>query len=307
MKLLIDSTTKDLTPWVQAFQEAIPFVDVVTWQQVDNADEVEVAILWNHRKDLFDHLNNVKLICSLGAGVDHILSDPKIPIEVPITRIVSEELSGPMSVYCIGAITYYERKFDTYRIDQQNKVWNQEFDPERHLHVGIMGLGVLGQDLASKLVMLGYEVSGWSNSRKVISGVKSYVKGELDEFLQSIDLVICMLPATAETKHILNAELFQKMRSGSYLINVARGHHQVNEDIIEALDSGQLAGVFLDVFPVEPIPPNDPIWNHPKVVVTPHIAVVTKLEAAVPQIKENIRRLQAGEKLINRVEKSKGY
>lgn len=307
MKLLIDSTTKDLTPWVEAFQEALPAVDVVTWGQVTDPDEVEVAILWNHRNDLFDHLKNVKLICSLGAGVDHILSDAKLPKTIPIARIISEELSGPMSVYCIGAITYFERKFDTYKIDQQNKVWNQEFDPERHLHVGIMGLGALGQDLAKKLVMLGYSVSGWSSSRKHLEGVTSYTSAELDDFLQVTDLLICMLPATHETKGILNEELFSRMKKGSYLINVARGHHQVNEDILAALDKGQLGGAFLDVFPVEPIPKNDPIWNHPKVVITPHIAVVTKLEAAVPQIVENIRRLQADEELINTVDVSKGY
>ena len=307
MKLLIDSLTKDLKPWIKAFQEVLNDIEVVTWDQVNDPDEVEIAILWNHRPELFDYLKKVKLVCSLGAGVDHILKDPKLPVDVPITRVVSEALSGPMSVYCIGAITYFDRKFDVYRLDQQNKVWNQEFDPERHLHVGIMGLGALGQDLAAKLVMLGYQVSGWSNTKKELKGVVSYQKEELNIFLQEIDLLICMLPATPDTKGILSSDLFKKLKKGSFLVNVARGHHQVNQDIIDALDSGQLAGAFLDVFPIEPIPKEDPIWSHPKVIVTPHIAVVTKLEAAVPQTLENIRRLQRGEALLNTVDRSKGY
>ncbi len=307
MELIIDSTTKDLSPWITALQNALPTVKVIRWEEITDPSEVEVAILWNHRPQFFNRLKNIKLVCSLGAGVDHILSDPLLPTDMPVTRIVSNELSGPMSVFCIGAITYFERKFDYFKELQLQKIWDQEFDPERHLHVGIMGLGELGQDLAKKLAYLGYEVSGWSKSRKELDGVKSFTSEQLDEFLKEIDLLVCMLPATEETKGILNKQTFNKMKSGSYLINVARGHHQVNEDIVESLNSGQLNGAFLDVFPLEPLPQDDPLWSHPKVIVTPHIAVVTKLEAAIPQIVENIQYLEQNQPLKNRVDRAKGY
>lgn len=307
MELIIDSTTKDLTPWLKAFKEALPDIKVMTWDEVQNPDRIEVAILWNHRPEFFKVMKNVRLVCSLGAGVDHILKDPLLPQNMPITRIVSDELSGPMSMFCVGAVIYFERKFDYYRSLQNQKKWDQEFDPERHLHVGVMGLGELGQDLANKLVMLGFQVSGWSKTKKQLSGVQSFQSDELDQFLSTIDLLICMLPATDETKGILNKVTFGKMKRGSFLINVARGQHQVNEDILDALDSGQMEGAFLDVFPVEPLPKENRLWNHPKVIVTPHIAVVTKLEAAVPQIKKNIENLQQGNLLINTVDRYKGY
>lgn len=307
MQLIIDSTTKDLNPWKSAFQEALPNIKVITWDEIEDPDQVEVAILWNHRSEFFHKLKKVRLVCSLGAGVDHILKDPLLPSDMLITRIIADELSGPMSVFCIGAITYFERKFDYFKELQQQKIWDQQFDPERHLHIGIMGMGALGQDLATKLVALDFRVSGWSQTKKTISGVQSFVANELDDFLASIDLLVCLLPATPDTYQILNANLFEKMKSGTYLINVARGHHQVNQDIVDALDSGKLAGAFLDVFPVEPLPSTDPLWLHPKVIVTPHIAVVTKLEAAVPQIVQNIDNLQKGKPLINTVDRSKGY
>ena len=307
MKLIVDSTTKDLSPWIEALKEALPEVEVVTWADNPDPKDVTAAILWNHRESFFRRMQHVRLVCSLGAGVDHILSDPLLPAGVMVTRIVSDALSGPMSMYCIGAITWFERKFDYFLRMQAQAKWDQQFDPERHLHVGIMGLGVLGQDLAAKLVSMGFEVSGWSRTAKVLPGVTSYGEARLDDFIRSIDLLVCMLPATHQTRGILSRSLFDRMKPGTFLINVARGQHQVNEDIIEALDSGQLAGAFLDVFPVEPLPEDDPLWHHPKVVVTPHIAVVTKLEAAIPQIAQNIRNFNKGLPLINTVDRDRGY
>jgi glyoxylate/hydroxypyruvate reductase A len=307
MIIALDSKTKNLVPWVKALREALPRDTVMVSDEVQHPDEVDIAILWNHSHDFFKRFTNVKLVCSLGAGVDHILSDPLLPSQMPIVRVVSEELSGPMSIYCIGAITYFERKFDEYRIHQKNRIWNQEADPERHLSIGLMGLGQLGGDLAKKLVMLGFNVCGWSKSRKEIEGVTSFIENQLEDFLSMTDVLVCMLPATKQTMSILNKSLFMKMKPGSYLINVGRGQHQVNGDILEALESGILEGAFLDVFPVEPLPPSDPLWSHPKVIVTPHIAVVTKLGAAVPMIAENIARLSRGEALLNLIDRSSGY
>ncbi len=307
MQLLIDSSTKDLFPWINAFRKELGEEKVITWDGITDPDDVTTAVVWNHRKELFERLRNVKLVASMGAGVDHILSDPLIPGAAFISRVISPHLSEPMSNYCIGAVLYYKKQFDKYLEDKNRKNWDQEFEPEREIQVGIMGLGELGRDLAIKLRSLGFEVFGLSQSRKKVPGVKSYLSTESDEFLKQINLLICMLPATAETNGILSKSLFDRMNRGSFLVNVARGHHQVNEDIVEALNSGILAGAFLDVFPEEPLPESSPLWTHPKVFITPHIAVVTKIEAAVPQIAENHMRVIRGELPIGLVDRSKGY
>ena len=307
MSILIDSQTKDLKPWIEALKQSLPHEEIITIEQLRDPEEVVTAVVWNHHPELFKKIPNVKHIASLGAGVDHILNDPNLPENVYITRIVSDYLSGPMSNYCIGAILYYNRKFDKYFSDKKNKIWDQEFDPERHLTVGILGLGELGGTLARKLVNLDFRVHGLSTSRKHIPGVESYVTSELDDFLRSINLLVCMLPATRETEGILSYDLFSRMNKGSYLINVARGEHQVDEDIIRALDEGFLTGAFLDVFPEEPLPQNSPLWNHAKTIITPHIAVVTKINAAVPLIVENHNKVIFGEEPETLVDIKKGY
>lgn len=307
MSILINSRTKNLEPWIDALKFALPEEEIITVEELKDPEDVVTAVVWNHEKDLFERIPHVKHIASLGAGVDHILKDPLVPKEAIITRVISDHLSGPMSNYCIGAILHYQRQFDKYILDKEAKIWDQQPDPERELTIGIMGLGVLGGDLARKLIALGIHVNGWSTTRKEIPGVISYVSEELDEFLAESNLIVCMLPATQQTKNILNKDLFNKLSDNSYLINVARGFHQVNEDIVQALDTGKLAGAFLDVFPEEPLPENDPLWEHSKVMITPHIAVVTKIEAAIPAIAENHRAIIVGEDPLSVVDREKGY
>lgn len=304
--LLLDSELKDLTPWLQAFREHLGS-EVCTWQELNDPTQVEMAVVWAHRKDLFSHLPNLKLVASLGAGVDHIVGDPLLPDHVQVSKVVSDHLSGPMSNFCIGAVMYFHRQFDKYLADKQAKRWDQQFDPEVGLRIGILGLGSLGTDLAVKLKYLGFEVHGLSRTRKEVSGVQTYGQEEMGAFLGKINMLICMLPATPDTREILSRSLFDQMPDGSYLLNVGRGHQQNDADILAALDSGKLNGAFLDVFPIEPPPTDSPMWDHPKVFITPHIAVVTKLEAAVPQIVENYQNLKRGGALINLIDRHKGY
>lgn len=307
MKLLIDSVSKDLTPFIEGFRKYLNFEDVITYATAKDSDEITTAVVWNHRPELFQRFPDVKLVASLGAGVDHILKDKNLPKHAKVTRIISEELSRPMSNFCIGAVMYFHRKFDQYSKEKKLKLWHQEYNPERDLKIGILGMGELGSDLAIKLNYLGFPVSGYSQSVKHIPGVQSFVAGQLDEFLAGTNCLICLLPATPATQGILNRQLFQKLPKGSFLINVARGHHQVDADILEALDMGYLKGAFLDVFPKEPLPLESPLWTHPDVFITPHIAVVTKLEAAVPQIVENHNRMLAGNEILNQIANEKGY
>ena len=304
--LLLDSELKDLTPWLKAFEAHLPD-EVCTWEQLKDPSQVEMAVVWAHRKNLFTHLPNLKVVASLGAGVDHIVSDPMLPDHVQVSKVISDHLSGPMSNFCIGAVMYFHRQFDKYLDDKKNKVWDQQFDPEVPVRIGILGLGALGTDLAQKLKVLGFEVHGLSRSKRILEGIHTYTETEMDAFLGKVNLLICMLPATPDTKEILSKDLFDKLPDNSYLINVGRGHQQNNEDILAALNSGKLAGAFLDVFPMEPPPKDSPMWDHPKVFITPHIAVVTKLEAAVPQIVDNYQRMKSGQELLNLIDRRRGY
>jgi len=305
--ILLDSTTKDLSPWIEAFKAHLPSQEVVTWNQVSDPSLVSIAVVWNHRKDLFQKIPNVKLVASLGAGVDHILNDPLLPPHTPVSKVISPHLSTPMSNYCIGAILHFHKQFDKYWKDKQQKRWHQEFDPEKPMKIGILGLGELGSDLAKKLVYLGFEVHGLSRTKKVLPGVITYNGQEMEAFLANVNALVCMLPNTEDTVGIIDRPLLSKLPPHSYLINVGRGKQQRDEAILDALNQGQLAGAFLDVFPEEPLPESSKLWEHPDVFITPHIAVVTKVEAAVPQILENYHRLKQGKSLINLIDRSKGY
>lgn len=280
---------------------------MVTWDQVNDPSAISVAVVWQHQKDLFQKIPNVKLVASLGAGVDHIVGDPLLPVNVPVSKVISPHLSSPMSNYCIGAILHFHKQFDKYLKDKEKKRWHQEFDPEREVKVGILGLGALGSDLATKLVALGFEVHGLSRTKKPLNGVMTYGEEEIDHFLSMVNVLVCMLPTTENTKGMINKSLLSKLPKSAFLINVGRGVQQRDEDILDALDTGQLSGAFLDVFPQEPLPPTSPLWDHPNVMITPHIAVVTKIEAAVPQIVENYNNLKKGKPLKNLIDRAKGY
>jgi len=307
MAILIDSVSKNLNLWLKAFKSYDDQVEVYCYNDAVALEKITTAVVWNHRPGLFKQLPNLKLIASLGAGVDHIMNDPDIPPQVSITRIIGDGLSGPMSNFCIGAILHHQRQFDKYLIDKSTKTWDQEPNPEREINVGIMGLGALGADLAEKLRYLGFNVFGLSQSRKKIAHVVSYLNAELDLFLSKINILVVMLPATESTRAILSKKLFDKLKKGTYLINVARGHHQVNGDIIDALENGQLSGAFLDVFPEEPLPKQSSLWDHPKIMITPHIAVVTKINEAVPQIIASHKRVRIGKLPEILVDRIKGY
>jgi len=264
--------------------------------------------VWNHPQGSLSQFPNLQIICSMGAGVDHVLKDNDLPAEIPITRIIDNALSFSMSNYVISAVMYHHRRFEKYIADKEAHVWDQPSPPEINCSVGIMGFGVLGQDAGRKLRALGFPVFGFSNTPKEVEGIECFA-GEmgLDSFLRNINVLVCMLPATPATRGVLNAALFSKLNKGTYLINVARGHHQVTADILYAIDREQLSGAFLDVFEIEPLPKDHPVWSHPKVMITPHIASITNPGAAAPQIVANYRAMREGQPLQNVINRAKGY
>uniref|UniRef100_UPI004049BBCE 2-hydroxyacid dehydrogenase n=1 Tax=Fulvivirga sp. TaxID=1931237 RepID=UPI004049BBCE len=307
MSLLIVAPTRNGNIWKDGMLAIDPNLDIEIWPEVSDPAKITCAVVWNHPAGVMNDYPNLKLVCSMGAGVDHILKDTTIADQLPITRIVEEKLSNAMSNYIIMAVLNYHKNFYRYQEHKQNKVWDQQIAPETEVSVGIMGIGVLGQDAALKLNALGFEVHGLSRTKKSIPGIKCYAEDEAPAFYHAINVLVCLLPYIPANHGILNKSLFDQLNRGTYLINVARGKHQKEADIIAAIDSGQLSGAFLDVFEQEPLPSDSPIWSHPKIQFTPHIASITNPEAAIPQIVDNYHRSMKGEKLLNLIDRKKGY
>ena len=238
-------------------------------------------------------LPNLKAIFPVGAGVDHIAADPERPKHLPVIRMVEEGLTAGMTEYVVMQVLYHHRDMLAYRHQAAEKIWREiPAVPAHQRRIGILGLGVLGQDAARMLVRFGFDVAGWSRTPKEIEGVTCFHGPEgLDQMLARTDILVCLLPLTPATRGILNGELFAKLPRGACLINVGRGGHQVERDLLEALDSGQLREATLDVFEEEPLPADSPLWSHPQVIVTPHIASMTMPETA-KAVGENIKRME---------------
>ncbi|MBS0518752.1 MAG: glyoxylate/hydroxypyruvate reductase A [Proteobacteria bacterium] len=274
-----------------------------------NTDEIEVALAWKPQPGLLATFKNLKMIVSLGMGVDHLLSDDKLPQGVPITRIMDDGLVGQMSEYAIFWALRHHRDIDKYEASQRVKAWKpEEFVDTIHRRIGVMGLGTIGQDTAKKFAMLGFPTAGWSRTAKTIEGIETFHGPDgLHSFLARTDILIDVLPLTRDTRGLLDAKAFAALPKGAYFINMARGGHVVDADLLAALDSGHVSGAALDVFNTEPLPADHPYWTHAKVHVTPHIAGATNPRTASPGVIENIKRLRTGQPLINRVDPKTGY
>lgn len=313
-KLALVISRWDPQPWIDRFAHLAPELDVCRWPDDDTAPEdIDYALAWQPPDGVLAGFENLKAIFSLGAGVDHILREPKLP-DVPLVRVVDPDLTMRMSEYvCLHALMHHrqQRLMDA---DQAKIDWTER--PQwsaSAMRVGIMGLGELGRDAAEKLVHLGFQVNGWSNSAKQIDGVTSYAgKDELDAFLGATDILVCLLPHTPDTHAILNRDLFRKLKSDGplgapVLINAGRGKLQVETDILASLDAGELGAATLDVFETEPLPAHSPLWHHPRVTLTPHNAADSDPEALCKYILNQIRGQEAGEKLQNVVDRKAGY
>ncbi|HAA11150.1 MAG TPA: glyoxylate/hydroxypyruvate reductase A [Cytophagales bacterium] len=310
MAIVIIAPTRDTRIWAQGLLALDPTLEIYEHPHVpeDVKDRITCAITWLHPEGSLSVFPNLNIICSMGAGVDHMLADAQLPKGVPITRIVDPALAWSMSNFVIAALFNHHRNWEHFRKQQAGKRWAQADLCEVPLRVGVLGLGVLGKDLAQKVSALGFYTAGFSQTPKEVAGIESFVgASQLDAFLQAVNVLVCLLPLTPATENYLNAQLFERCSPGTYLINVARGKHLVEEDLIPAIHSGQLSGAVLDVFREEPLPVHHPFWEHPNIVITPHHASLTNPDAAIPQLLENYRRSIQGEQLLNTVDRKKGY
>jgi glyoxylate/hydroxypyruvate reductase len=309
MSLLFCSDTDAPEPWREALARELPDMEFRLWPDVGEPARVNYALVWRPKPGLLASLPNLKAVLSLGAGVDHILLDPELPQAVPIVRMVDAGLAAQMSEYALYGVLHFHRSMQRYAEQQRGARWRQlPAVPASQRTVGIMGLGILGGDFVRKLVPLGFTVLGWSRTSRRLPGVTSFHGPEgLNEFLARTEILTNFLPLTAETAGILSASIFMRLPRGACIINIARGAHLNERDLLTALDQGQLGGAMLDVFQREPLPPEHPFWHHPKVVVTPHVAAQAIAELMVSQVIDNIRRIERGEPPLGLVDRSRGY
>ena len=309
MAILIISPETNNDSWIRSFKRIDSNIDIRNYPNEGNPDDIELAFVRNHPKGILNKYKNLKCICSKGAGVDHIFKDPDLPHNVPITKIVDNDLTNSMKEYVLTMILNYKRHIHTYLKQNQSNDW-KVYVPlqKKDLVIGVMGLGNLGDACATLLVDHNFEVRGWSRTEKNIINVSTFFgSNQLNTFLEGVNILVCLLPLTDDTKNILNKDLFSKLSKDSYVINVARGDHLVENDLIKFIDSGHLSGACLDVFREEPLPKPHKFWKHPKIIITPHISSLTNPKTAALQVYENYKYALDGKPFINVVDKILGY
>lgn len=307
--ILFRSTPAATARWRPLLAGLMPEHEFRYWPEIGDRAEIDYAMVWNPEPGLLASLPNLKLIVGLGAGVDHILRDPSVPRGVPILRLVDPYMTDAMSEFVALSVLRLHRQDLDYLAQQRACIWEErEQENAAERTVGILGFGTLGQDAAKKLKALGFDVAGWSRTAKDVPGFATYAgPAGFDALLRRSEILVCLLPLTVETRGILNAASLARLPRGAAIVNAGRGGHLVEEDLIPALDAGQLSGAVLDVFREEPLPAEHPFWRHPRIIVTPHIAAETHPPTAAPIIRDAIRRFEAGEPVPNLIDPARGY
>jgi glyoxylate/hydroxypyruvate reductase A len=297
--------------WTAPLAELAPDLNIVVHER-DKYDPktIDYALGFRPEPGLLGSLPNLKVVFSLGAGVDGFLADSNYPKQIPLVRFVDHQLSREMAQYCVMHTLIHHRQQRMFDGFQQERKWRQSVPP-RHTEdtrVGILGIGEIGTMAAERLRDHDFKMAGWSRTRKQIAGVESFAgHDELAKFLGRSDILICLLPLTPVTRHILNAKTFAQLPKNAFVINVARGGHLKEQDLIAAIDSGHLSGATLDVFETEPLPESSPLWSHPRITVTPHVAAISDPRVMAKNAVDGIARHKAGKPLENVVDFTRGY
>jgi glyoxylate/hydroxypyruvate reductase A len=306
MRILIYGADMRLEPWVADLRAALPTADVAEW--TPGAAPADYAIVWAPPQRLIDEQPGLRAIFNLGAGVDPVMK-LRLPAGLPVVRMEDAGMAVQMAEYVCHALIRYFRELDGYEHDMRARRWGVRKPRERKdWPVGILGLGVLGQRVARAVASFEFPVRGWSRTPRVMDGVECFAgPDQLDAFLAGTRVLVCLLPLTADTADILNRRTLGRLLPGAYLINIARGAHLVDDDLLAVLDSGHMAGATLDVFRTEPLPLDHPFWGDARITLTPHGAARTLREASVTQIVGKLVALERGEPVAGVVDPTRGY
>lgn len=309
MEVAFVAPEEDPQLWLPRLRAALPSVRIHLWPEVPDPAAIEAVLVAKPPAGSLARFPNLKLIQSLWMGVDDLLADSTLPRGVAIARLVDPGMLAAMAETVLARVLDWHRHFYRYRTQQRARMWRplpQRLASDRS--VGLLGLGELGSHVARRLIQLDFRVCGWSRRRRAIDGIECFSgpKG-LDALLAKSGALVCLLPLTAETRGILSARLFARLPEGACVVNVARGAHLVEADLLAALDSGHLAHAYLDVFETEPLPEAHPFWSHPGISLTPHVAALTEPRTALPLVIRNLERAERGEAPEARVDPAAGY
>ncbi|MDP1528252.1 2-hydroxyacid dehydrogenase [Rhodoferax sp.] len=306
MNITFCCTNTDPEPWLAGLRAALPQAEVAVWQP--GATPADYAVVWQPPQQFFDEQTQLKGIFNIGAGVDALLS-LRLPPQAVVVRLEDAGMAVQMAEYVCQAVIRHFRDLEAYAADVRAGHWTY-YEPRQRsdFAVGVMGLGVLGARVAQALAHFEFPVNGWSRTPKLLDGVRGFNgAAQLDAFLASSRVLVNLLPLTPDTTNILNRERLSRLQPGGYVINVARGAHLVDEDLLALLDSGHLAGATLDVFRTEPLPPAHPFWRHPNITITPHTSARTLRETSIAQIAGKLAALERGELVAGMVDVGLGY
>ncbi|MCX8098640.1 MAG: glyoxylate/hydroxypyruvate reductase A [Casimicrobiaceae bacterium] len=311
MRLLVQSAGIDGVPAIVAeIARLAPEIECVAWPSDLPCD---YAVVWKPPAELFACQPKLRAVFNFGAGVDAILAMKVVPEHLPIIRLEDAGMAQQMAEYALYGVLHHHRQMGRYAAQQRDGVWlpHEDRANRRRPTVGVMGLGEMGGHVARRIAGFGYPVRGWSRRLRALEGIETFAGLEgprgLDVFLAGTEVLVLALPLTEATYHLIDASRLACLPRGSFLVNAGRGALVVEADLLAALDSGQLAGALLDVFETEPLPPDHPLWRHPKVLITPHIAAITPVPEACAQIVEKLRALEAGRPVSGIVNRTAGY
>ena len=304
--LAVDS---DQQAWLDAFASVQPELKVITEESLVDPARVRWVAAWNPEPGLFARFPGLEAVFALGAGVDAFMRRDDLAVDIPLVRLLDAGMAQQMVEYILWATLTVQRDFDVYAEQQRQKLWREQTARTRdQIRLGILGLGALGQEVAKTLKLYGYPVSGWKRSPLDLDGIPVFTgEAGLEELVRQTDVLVSLLPNTPQTRGLLNAGLLGQLPQGAALVNVARGVQLVDKDLLALLDSGHLRLAVLDVFHQEPLAEDHPFWQHPRVVVTPHMAAATLPGPAVEQVVASLKQLEAGEEPRGLVRQASGY
>lgn len=309
MPILLASTIGPMAPWIERLSQALPGEDVRAGEAPGELSEIDIVVIARPQPGLFTRLPNLKLVISLRAGVDDLVAAPDLPPNVPMCRAQDPGGDRLIDEYALLHVLRHHRRLPEFAAAQARAEWiRPEVLHASQRRVGFMGLGVIGLTAARRVRDAGFQVASWTRTPHDEPGIESFHGADgLAPFLARSEIVVNLLAVTPQTVNILNAETLARLPEGAAVINLGRGEHVVDEDLIAALDSGHLAAATLDVFRTEPLPADHPFWAHPKVTLMPHTARRTQPGLIIPRVEENIRRFRAGKPLLQPVARGRGY
>ncbi|MXZ80755.1 MAG: glyoxylate/hydroxypyruvate reductase A [Gammaproteobacteria bacterium] len=305
--LAIKADFERFDEWTEAFRPGN--LELVHWDDLKAGQPLDYALVWYPEPGALHRHPGLKIIFSVGAGLDHLVGENILPPGIPVVRMVETALTLGMAEYVVYHVLRHHRFMPQYEQFQRDRAWEEILQiPANQRTVGILGMGVLGTACAQALMPFGFSIIGWSRTEKRLEGVEHYHGADqLDRMISRCDYLVCLLPYTRATRHILRREHLRHLPEGAVLINVGRGGLQVEDDLIEMLDSGHLGAAVLDVFEKEPLPPDNPLWSHPRVTITPHVASMTLPETSARHVLANIERCRAGLPLTHVADMARGY